>query len=126
MSKSIRVMHKGVAISITASTSIKKGVGYKSFQIAHYSSGQRKRLTFADLDEAKAKAREIAQAMGTGQPTFFVSGPLEQAIQSAMETLAPTALRIDKAALIFAVACDVVDLPARCCAEQPEARVWAG
>jgi integrase len=109
MKERIEVPHKGVTIVITPSKSVKKGVVYKSYQIADYSSGRRKRWTFANLDKAKRKAKELAESKGTGESTLSALAPLEQAIQAALEALTPTATRIDRAAYIFADACQIVE-----------------
>jgi integrase len=109
MNENIEVQHKGVTITITSSKSIKRGVVYNSYQIADYSTGKRKRWTFADADEAKRKAKEIAEAKATGQTSLLSLAPLEQAIQTALEALTPTATRIDRAAYIFADACRIVE-----------------
>lgn len=109
MKEKIEVQHKGVTIKITSSESVKNGVVYKSYQIADYITGKRKRWTFADADKAKKKAREIAEAKATGQSTLLTLAPLEQAIQAALEALTPTATRIDRAAYIFADACQIVE-----------------
>jgi integrase len=109
MKEKIEVPHKGVTIVITPCKSVKKGVVYKSYQIADYSTGRRKRWTFADLDKAKKKAKELAESKGTGESTLSALAPLEQAIQAALEALTPTATRIDRAAYIFADACQIVE-----------------
>jgi integrase len=109
MNESIEVQHKGVTIKITSSESLKNGVVYKSYQIADYITGKRKRWTFADVDKAKKKAKEIAESKAVGQSTLITLAPLEQAIQTALEALTPTATRIDRAAYIFADACRSVE-----------------
>lgn len=109
MNERIEVQHKGVSIVITPTKSVKKGVVYKCYQIADYSTGRRKRWTFADLDKAKRKAKELAESKGTGESTLSALAPLEQAIQAALEALTPTATRIDRAAYIFADACQLVE-----------------
>jgi integrase len=109
MNESIEVQHKGVTIKITSSESVKNGVVYKSYQIADYITGKRKRWSFADVDKAKKKAKEIAESKATGQNTLIALAPLEQAIQTALEALTPTATRIDRAAYIFADACRIVE-----------------
>lgn len=66
--KNIEVNHCGLTIKIssTASRNKKNGRVYKSYQLADYSSGKRKKFTFSDLEEAKRKARELAEAKANG------------------------------------------------------------
>lgn len=67
--KCIEVNYLGLTIKIssTASRNKKNGRVYKSYQLADYSTGERKKLTFSDLEEAKKKARELAEAKATGR-----------------------------------------------------------
>ena len=109
MSQKSEVQYRGVTVGITTSRSAKKGVVYESFQVADYSSGKRKRWTFADAGDARQKAREIAELMASGQPGLLALSPYEQAIRSAMEALTPTATKLDQAAYIFADACKYVE-----------------
>jgi hypothetical protein len=68
MKKQIKVQHCGLTINISRTSSRNKinGRVYESYQLADYSTGTRKKLTYSDLEEAKQKARELAEAKATG------------------------------------------------------------
>lgn len=59
MSERIEVKYMGLKVKISTVKSVKDGVVCTSYQVSDYSSEKRKRWTYADLQEAKAKAREI-------------------------------------------------------------------
>jgi hypothetical protein len=64
----IAIKVKGMAKSILVCTSFKLGKEYTSYMVADYCEGKRKRWIFADLEEAKGKAREIMEGhCPTGQ-----------------------------------------------------------
>lgn len=82
------IQHKGITITRTSCCAVKKGVVYKSFQIADYSTGKRKRWTFANLKEAERKAKEIADFKSGGGHALFAISPFKRVIQAALEMLA--------------------------------------
>jgi hypothetical protein len=104
----IEVRHKGLTLRISPSTSIKKGVAYKCYRVVDYSSGKRKLWTFADVEDAKSKAKEIADATAAGQKSLLVLALLEREIRAALDLVAVTGTRIDHAAMIFAEAVKLV------------------
>jgi len=109
MSKQIEpVRHKGVVVNITNCQTTKDGVVYESYQVSDYSSGKRKRWTFASPDEAKKKAKEIAVAAVTGQHSVLTLSPYESEIRAAFEALPPD-IRLGRAAEIVRACCQIVD-----------------
>jgi len=102
------VRHKGVVVNITKCQTTKKGVVYKGYQVSDYSSGKRKRWTFSCPNEARKKAKEIAEAMATGNHSILKLSPFEGEIQATFETL-PVGIRLIKAAEIIRACCQVVD-----------------
>ena len=76
MSKQIEpVRHKGVVVNITNCQTTKKGVVYEGYQVSDYSSGKRKRWTFASPDDARKKTKVIAEAAVTGQHSVLSLSP---------------------------------------------------
>src|SRR5207237_737922 len=67
MAKIIEVPHKGVTVKIRELTTLKNKTLYTEFQITEYTTGKRVRHSRATLEEAKTKAKEIAEAMVAGK-----------------------------------------------------------
>lgn len=98
MKKHIEVSHCGLTIKIaaTASKNKKNGCVYESYQVADYSTGERKRLTFSNLEEAKKRARELAEAKATGKRhTIDWDAQTHAEVQRAIELADATGLRLD-------------------------------
>jgi hypothetical protein len=77
--------------------------------VTDYSSDKKRKLwTFADLETAKRKAKDIAEAKAAGQQSLLALAPQQLEIYAALEAVAPTGTRIDKAAMIFADAVKLV------------------
>ena len=109
MNKQIEpVRHKGVVVNIAHCQTSKKGVVYESYQVSDYSSGKRKRWTFASPDEARKKAKEIAEATVTGQHSVLTLSPYESEIRAAFEAL-PPGIRLGRAVEIVRACCQFVD-----------------
>jgi integrase len=106
--QTIEVKVKGMAKAILVCTSVKHGKQYTSYMVSDYCEGKRKRWTFANPEEAKAKAREILAATATGQTDLLSMSGLKRPIQNALDLLAPTGVAIDRAASIFADAIKLV------------------
>ena len=77
--KTIEIKHKGITFKVTERVSIKNGERYKDYVIVDYTSGKRVRHVRASLDEAKQKAKDIAEALASGKRRQFnsmtTSGP---------------------------------------------------
>jgi hypothetical protein len=103
MAKIILVPHKGVTVGIKKIRTLKGGTHYTEYQITHYLTGKRARPTRANLEEAKGKAREIAEAMVAGKREVLDwDEPQRLGIRKALEALKPTGTRIDRAANLIA------------------------
>jgi integrase len=73
--------------------------------ISFYQAGQRKRLTFANLAEAKKEARSIASKIDTGQQQALKLTDKDRHVYTtAREVLAPTGKRLEIAATEYAEA----------------------
>jgi hypothetical protein len=64
--------------------------------------------TFADLQEAKNKAKEIAEVLAQGDPHLLSFADFKRPIQNALEAIEPTGLRIDHACRLIADACQII------------------
>ena len=98
MKKPLEVKHCGLTVMITptASRNKKNGRVYESYQIADYSSGERKRLTFSDVEEAKKKARQLAEAKATGERhTLHWDAQTHAEVHRAIELSTMVGLRLD-------------------------------
>jgi hypothetical protein len=54
-------------VQVRQQRQVKNGVTYQSFVVTDYSSGARKRWTYADMEDAKEKADELAARLRGGQ-----------------------------------------------------------
>lgn len=108
MGKKIEVRHKGLVVKILRVKCIKGEAIYTGYRLADYSSGKRKLFTFADLEDAKQKAKHIAEATAAGQKGLLALAPMEREIHAALDAVAPTGTRIDKATIIFADAVKLI------------------
>jgi integrase len=67
-----------------------KSRGYDLFTVVHYAGGQRKRETFAKLEDAKDRAREVARAMLNGRISVLeLAGTDREGYVRALELLEP-------------------------------------
>jgi site-specific recombinase XerD len=101
MKKIIQFKHKGIALRISERTQTKDGVEYTDYIITDYTSGKRVRHARASLEEAKAKAEEICEALVTGR-AHILDIKLRDEIHRALEALEPTGVAIDAACFRFA------------------------
>jgi uncharacterized protein YyaL (SSP411 family) len=67
MAEKYLVPSRGVNVSVRRVTSIKGNIRYKAWEVLDYSSGRRVRHQCRTLELAKAKAREIAEALAKGK-----------------------------------------------------------
>jgi integrase len=75
-----------------------KSRGYDLFTLVHYAGGQRKRETFAKLDEAKRRGREVARAMLNGRLAVLeLTSADREGYVSALELLEPFAVPLHSA-----------------------------
>lgn len=93
----------------------RKADGREFWQVADYSSGKRRLISFADQDAAQREAVRIAQALASGKVAALELGPQERAAYGrAMELLRPTGIPLEVAAATFAQAMALLDRqPAR-------------
>ncbi len=92
MNKRIEIRHKGVSVNITKHQAIKKGVEYTEYVVRDYSSGRLVRHVRAKLEEAKAKARDVAESLATGHQTermMIVNDDLRADVRRAIKLLEP-------------------------------------
>lgn len=79
--------------------------GYPYFQVADFSSGKRKFVTFSDEQEARDKAQEIALKLNSGQVDVLTMTSADRAsFVRASELLQPTGIPVELAAAEFAEA----------------------
>lgn len=79
--------------------------GYHYFQVADFSSGKRKLLTFSDEQEARTKAEDIAKNLNSGQVEVLKLTNADVAShQRAIHLLKPTGVSLELAAAEFAEA----------------------
>ena len=110
MGKIIEVPHKGVTVKIRELTTLKNKTRYTEYQIVDYSTGKRVRHSRATLEEAKTKAKEIAEVLVSGRREVLEWDERQRAsIRQALEALKPTPTRLDRAAAIFADAVKLVE-----------------
>jgi len=65
--KIIMVRSGNTAFKIYTTKSVKNGREYTGYAFSDHSGGERKVWTFADLEEAKNKAKELAEAINAGE-----------------------------------------------------------
>lgn len=107
--KSIKVRRGNVTVTINKTSQTKKGRVYTAYVVSDYSNGSRKQWPFADLDDAKAKAVEIADAINQGlseKERWEIGLRLE--IRKALEALEPTGVSLLRAAELFVQALGVI------------------
>lgn len=79
--------------------------GYPYFQVADFSSGKRKFITFSNEQEARDKAHEIAHKLNSGQVDVLTMTSADRAaFVRAAELLQPTGIPVELAAAEFAEA----------------------
>jgi integrase len=81
---------------------------YVYFLVEDYTCGRRKQISFANGDEAKKRADDIAEALAAGEKSLLELAPEKRHIVNALELLAPTGLRIDYAAQILVQALNIL------------------
>ncbi|MBI1839311.1 MAG: hypothetical protein HYR88_00465 [Verrucomicrobia bacterium] len=92
ISKSSIVVRVGnIVVRIHASESR----GYRFYQVADYSSGRRRLVTFRDESEARRKANEIAHKMASGQVDVLqLSSDDRAAYARAIQLLKPCGVSV--------------------------------
>lgn len=75
-----------------------KSRGYDLFTVVHYAGGQRKRETFAKLEDAKRRAQEVARAMLNGRLAVLeLTSADREGYVSALELLKPLGIPLHSA-----------------------------
>src|SRR5215813_1944347 len=75
-----------------------KSRGYDLFTVVHYAGGQRKRETFAKLDDAKRRAGDVARAMLNGRLAVLeLTSADREGYVSAIELLKPLGIPLHSA-----------------------------
>lgn len=88
----------------------RKADGREFWQVADYSTGKRRLVSFADRDEAQREAARIAQSLATGNVVALELSPSERAAYGrAIELLRPTGVPLEFAAATFAEAMALLD-----------------
>jgi integrase len=75
-----------------------KSRGYDLFTLVHYAGGERKRETFAKMEDAKARARQVAHAMLNGRLAVLeLTSADREAYVSALQLLEPFGIPLHSA-----------------------------
>ena len=103
--KLILVKCGNVQVRIYSRKRKKAGAVYKQFDVADYSSGHRRFVSFADEGEARRKATEIAAKLAKGEVAVLgLTNQDRAAYVRALELLKPTQTPLEVAAAHFAEA----------------------
>ena len=106
MAKIIEMSHKGITVKIRELTSIKNGTAYTEFQVVDYSTGKRVRHSRATLEEAKTKAKQIAEAIVTGERELLEWDDRQRKeIRQELKLMEGTKMTVDRACSVF---CDAL------------------
>src|SRR5262245_32584660 len=101
--KPIEIKDGNVIVKIYRRIRKKGKARYQTFDVADYSTGRRKFISFADEQEARAKAQDIAEVK---KPEDFgvrkLVGDERIAYEAAEKALAPLGIKIDVAAIEYA------------------------
>jgi len=101
----IEITHRGVTIKIKQVTTETRGVNYTEYQITDYSTNSRVRHSRATLPGAKAKAKEICEAMASRKTeTLHFKDRLWDDIRCASDVLSHYDLSLPEAAHLLASA----------------------
>ena len=88
----------------------RKSDGREFWQVADYSTGKRRLVSFADRDEAQREAARIAQNLASGNVVALELSPSERAAYGrAIELLRPTGVALEVAAAAFAEVMALLD-----------------
>lgn len=85
-----------------------KATGYVEFQVPDHITGKRKLWSFANEDEAKIKAKEIAEGAARGDHDLLALSGYKHRIFAAIEWIAPTGLKIDDACHLLHDASEII------------------
>ena len=103
--KPIVVTVKNASVRIYRKERRKGGNIYQQFDVADYSTGRRRFISFADEEEARRKAREIASSLGGKKgDVVTLDGAAASAYLRAIELIEPTGIALELAAAQFAQA----------------------
>ena len=103
------VHHSGVNISVRKLTYRKDDTRYTCYEVLDYSSGRRVRHQRPTLEEARAKAREVAECLATGKREVLEWDDRQRAeIRQALRYLEGSETEIDRACAIFTSAAKLV------------------
>lgn len=100
--KSIRIRRGNVTVIINVTKQTRKGRVYTIYVVNDYTTGKRKQWPLAKLEDAKAKAIEIADAINQGlsKKDRWEIG-LRVEISNALEALKPTGVGLLRAVELF-------------------------
>jgi integrase len=88
----------------------RKSDGREFWQVADYSTGKRRLVSFADRDEAQREASRIAQSLASGNVVALELNASDRAAYGrAIELLRPTGIALEFAAATFAEAMALLD-----------------
>jgi len=109
MNKKIEIRHRGVTVNIARFAAVKQGVKYNEYVIPDYSSGKRVRHVRATEESARAKAKEICEALAAGQPDLLEwSQSLRDDIRQALKLTDGTGVSIGEVAHTYMAASKLV------------------
>jgi len=107
MKRTIPIAHKGITIKVRQEVTSVNGKSYTNYVVHDYTSGRLARHKRSSLEEAKTKAREIAERMASGRgPVLDLR--LRDEIHRALESIQPTGMRIDSVCLRFVEAFNIL------------------
>jgi len=113
----IKIRHQGRTLAVYRSSTRRNGTNYVSFQVPDYSSGRRRLLTFNNLPDARAKAKQLADGCQAGQYSLLALGSRESEILAALKLAEPLGLTLSRMAAIVVDAVKFVgveDIVAAC------------
>src|SRR5438874_1821826 len=104
----ITVKSKGLTAKIYIRHTTKNGKVYTNYQLADYSSGQRKLRSFANESDARNKAIEICTAMATGDSDLISFSDIKRPIQNALDEAREAGIAIDEAVRLVRQAGEII------------------
>jgi hypothetical protein len=109
MAEKYQVHHRGVIVNIRRVTTAKNGVTYRGWEIRDYSTNKLVRHHRATLEDAKAKAKEVAECLATAKREVLDWDEHQRfSIRQALRLLDPIKITIDRACAIFAEAATII------------------
>jgi hypothetical protein len=112
MKTKIEIKHKGVSVWVTRATVTKGGAKYEEFTVRDYTSGKLVRHVRSNVEEAREKARDVAEALATGQRSereVIVNDDLRADVRRAIDLVKPLGIDLYAATRKFCDAVRVLD-----------------